>query len=196
MMPAIALDEMGRALAAAGARPSSAEKPGLERASFASAAVDIGPAPAYNQAMQDQRRKRPPGTGFFFLGIGALVAAPAIVFIVARPVASDSVSWLLAAMTAVFGFLLLHRLYDLEPTGPTRRHPGPDDHVLSARERLWSTGAGLALLGLTLGIHFLLPRFGLDNDSIIAEGAIVVTSTAAFALTVRGLYGVDHAGSD
>lgn len=163
---------------------------------FASPAVDTGPAPAYNQAMQDKRRRRAPGTGFVFFGIGAVFAVPAIVFIVARLVTGNSMSSLLAAMTAVFGFLLLRRLYDLEPTGPTRRHPGPNDQVLSARERLWSTGAGLALLGLALGIHFLLPRFGLDNDSIIAEGAIVVTSTAAFALTVRGLYGVDHVGSD
>ena len=143
--------------------------------------------------MQRWRRKPTPGIGFVVLAAGAVFAGPAIVFTLAQAIVGSSMASLLASLTAGLGFLLLMRRYDLEPIGPTRSNPDPEDHVLSARERLGSIAAGFAFVALTLATHFLLPALGLRNDSMIAEVASVVSAFAALALIVRGLYGVDHA---
>ena len=118
------------------------------------------------------------------MALGAIFAAPAIVLTLGHAILGRSMSSLLAVLTAGLGFLLLARRYDLERIGPTRCNPGPRDHVLSARERLWSTATGFALLGLALGIHFLIG----SDESLIAGCATLVSGKAALALIARGRF--------
>ena len=145
--------------------------------------------------MQKRRGAKPfPGEwAFSFLAVGALFGIPGGVLFLGRTLVGDSVAPLLAALAAGVAFLLLAHRYGLEPVGPTRRNPDPEDHVLSARERWWSLAAGCAFLALAFGIHFLAAAFGLREGNPIADGAILVSGSAALMLIIRAWYGVDHA---
>lgn len=76
----------------------------------------------------------------------------------------------------------------------TRRNPGPDDYVLSRRERKVSLLGGAALVALAFGLEHGVTLFGQSSDGLLAGVLFWIPFIPGVLFFVRGLAGIDTAG--
>jgi hypothetical protein len=156
----------------------------------ATALLDARAGGGYNGSMSGSRNEESVGeqTVFFLQALGAF-GLGAAVFFLARSFFDDANAFFAGGVAGGVCLLVLaYRRYG-EPSG-SRRNPGPDDHVLSTRERALSFVAACALFALAYACRYVLSSRG--EDEALADGAWFVAGFPAFLLIWRAIWGVDQ----
>jgi hypothetical protein len=133
------------------------------------------------------------GDWFFLQAIAVLAGVGAFVFFFERTIFDDANAFFIAGVTGGIGLLVLGYRRFGEPTG-SRRNPGPDDYVLSRRERTWSFFAACGLFALAYICRYTLTSIGARET--LADVVWFVPGFPAFLLLWRAIWGVDQNDAD